>query len=63
LLYSVKTVFSSAGGAMSTLGAVSNAIPPIRIDNADCVCTLSPLAVSERSIPLACQKRVSGFTY
>ena len=46
-----------------TLGAVSNAIPPISVDNTDWVCTVRPLAESDTSIPLACQKRVSGLTY
>ena len=43
--------------------AVSKAMPPIRIESSDCVCTLSPVAESDTSIPLACQKRVFGLTY
>ena len=59
----VKTVFSSAGGRTGSVAAVSNAMPPIRIDKTDWVCTVRPLAESDTSIPLACQKRVSGLTY
>ena len=33
-------------------------MPPISIDSIDCVRTWRPLAVSDTSIPLACQKRV-----
>ena len=56
-------MFASAGGSTGAVAAVSNAIPPIRIDKTDCVCTVRPLADSDTSIPLACQKRVFGLTY
>ena len=49
--------------ATGPVAGVSNAMPPIRIESSDWVCTLRPLAESDTSIPLACQKRVFGVTY
>ena len=52
----VKTVFSSAGGRTGSVAAVSNAIPPIRIDKTDWVCTVRPFAESDTSTPLRVPK-------
>ena len=46
----VKTVFASATGRTAPVAGASNAMPPIRIDSSDWVCTLRPLAESDRSI-------------
>ena len=62
-LNKVKTVFASATGRTAPVAGASNAMPPIRMDRSDWVCTLRPLAEIDTSIPLACQKRVLAVTY
>ena len=58
-----EMVSASAGGSGESLAGVSNATPPARMDMTDSVWTCRPAAVSDTSIPLACQNRVSGLTY
>ena len=61
--YSANTVFAGARVESCMNGGASKASPPTNSATTDSVRTLKPLASSETSIPLACQKRVSGLTY
>ena len=60
---SLNTAFASAAGATPPSGGVWNAMPPIRIETSDSVCTRTPVASSDTSTPLAFQKRVLAVTY
>jgi hypothetical protein len=59
----LNTASASAAGATPPSGGAWNAIPPIRIDTSDSVCTRTPVAARETSMPLAFHKRVFAVTY
>jgi outer membrane receptor for monomeric catechols len=52
----------SAGWAPPPLGGAAKAMAPTNTETNDCVFSVNPPALSDRSMPLACQKRVSRVT-
>src|SRR4029077_1494216 len=62
-LEGVEAGSAAAGSRTGAVGGVSKAMPPTRMESSDWVCTVTPLAENDASMPLACQNLVLGVTY